>query len=287
MIIIQSIQEMQQAIVTEKKNGHSIGFVPTMGYLHEGHLSLAERASQENDFVVMSVFVNPLQFGPNEDFDQYPRNFEQDEQYAKKAGVDVIFYPSIKEMYPNEPTVTVKVKRRTDVLCGQSRPGHFDGVATVLSKLFNIVMPDRVYFGMKDAQQVAVVDGLISDMNFPIKLVACPTVREEDGLAKSSRNVNLSETERQEAPVLYDSLKKTKEVYETGERHAGKLKMVLKENLNDRLNLGNLDYAEVLTYPDLEQTDRCNGKIIVALAVKYSRARLIDNIVLDEGEMSC
>lgn len=287
MKLIQSIQQMQQTIMEEKRKGRTVGFVPTMGYLHEGHLSLAERAASENDIVVMSIFVNPLQFGPNEDFDQYPRNIDKDKHYAKEAGVDYIFHPSSDEMYPHEPAVSILVKKRTQVLCGRSRPGHFDGVATVLSKLFHIVMPDRVYFGMKDAQQAAVVDGLIRDMNFPISLQTCPTVRDPDGLAKSSRNVNLSEEERKEAPGLYESLQAVKEAYHKGERQAEALENSLNHNLNDRLNLGEIEYAEVLTYPELERTDRCNGKVIVALAVQYSKARLIDNIVLGEGDQPC
>lgn len=209
MIVVTTIKEMQQKMIEYRKQGKTIGFVPTMGYLHEGHVTLLKEARKENDIVVLSVFVNPLQFGPNEDFDRYPRDIVRDEQIAKDAGVDVLFYPAVAEMYPRPLSVQVVVKERVDVLCGKSRPGHFDGVATVLTKLFHIVMPTRAYFGMKDAQQVAVVDGLIRDFHFPIELVAVPTVREADGLAKSSRNVYLSEEERKEAPALYAALKKS------------------------------------------------------------------------------
>lgn len=163
-----------------------------MGFLHEGHATLLEKARKENDIVVLSIFVNPMQFGPNEDFETYPRDLERDENVAANGGVDYLFYPTVHEMYGEEPSVKVVVQSRTDVLCGRQRPGHFDGVATVLTKFFNIILPDRAYFGKKDAQQVAVIDGLIKDFNFPIQLVAVDTVREEDGLAKSSRNVNLS-----------------------------------------------------------------------------------------------
>lgn len=185
MKVITKIAEMQKQIIQEKNNQKSIGFVPTMGYLHEGHMALIKRARQENDIVVLSVFVNPLQFGPSEDLEAYPRDFERDKKAAEDSGVDYFFYPDVNEMYPGAPSVKVIVQDRTEVLCGRSRPGHFDGVATVLTKLFNIVLPDRAYFGMKDAQQVAVVDGLIHDFHFPITLVPVETVREEDGLAKA------------------------------------------------------------------------------------------------------
>lgn len=284
MKIITSIQEMRQAMILEKQNGRSIGFVPTMGFLHEGHLSLVKRAVKENDFVVMSIFVNPLQFGPNEDFDRYPRNLEKDKQAAETAGVDLIFHPSTEEMYSDEPTVSVSVNKRTDVLCGKSRPGHFDGVATVLTKLFHIVMPDRVYFGMKDAQQVAVVDGLIENFNFPITLVACPTIREADGLAKSSRNVYLSETEREEAPALYKGLLRGAELFRDGTRDMACLQKAVFDVLNDRLTQGEIEYTEVLTYPQLKKTKRCEGRIIIAIAVRFEKARLIDNMILDEED---
>ncbi len=185
MIVTTKIQDMQTMMQQYRLEGKTIGFVPTMGYLHEGHIALLKKAREENDIVALSVFVNPLQFGPNEDFARYPRDIERDERIAKENGVDVFFCPSVEEMYPHPLSVQVTVKERVDVLCGKSRPGHFDGVATVLTKLFHIVMPTRAYFGMKDAQQVAVVDGLIRDFHFPIELVAVPTVREEDGLAKA------------------------------------------------------------------------------------------------------
>lgn len=205
MKIITNITEMQ-ALVKELKNTNSIGFVPTMGYLHEGHLQLIRKAREVNDITIVSIFVNPLQFGPNEDFASYPRDFERDVSVCREEGVDIIFNPSVAEMYPNPLSVKVLVQARTDVLCGDSRPGHFDGVATVLTKLFHLILPDRVYLGMKDAQQVAVVEGLIADLNFPIELIPIPTVREEDGLAKSSRNVNLNSEERQQAPEIYRAL---------------------------------------------------------------------------------
>ncbi|MCZ0754474.1 pantoate--beta-alanine ligase [Anoxybacillus sp. J5B_2022] len=280
MIVVTTIKEMQQKMIEYRKEGKTIGFVPTMGYLHEGHVALLQAARKENDVVVLSVFVNPLQFGPNEDFDRYPRDIVRDEQIAKEAGVDVLFYPSVAEMYPRPLSVQVVVKERVDVLCGKSRPGHFDGVATVLTKLFHIVMPTRAYFGMKDAQQVAVVDGLIRDFHFPIELVAVPTVREADGLAKSSRNVYLSEEERKEAPALYAALKKAKVAIENGLRDPRAVRALVEDHLKTYTN-GVIDYVEVYSYPELKPLEKLAGKIIIALAVRFTNARLIDNITVD------
>ncbi|WP_017755551.1 pantoate--beta-alanine ligase [Calidifontibacillus oryziterrae] len=280
MEIIRSIKQMQQLMKQFRSEGNTIGYVPTMGFLHEGHLTLVNEARKNNDKVVMSIFVNPLQFGPNEDFDLYPRDFARDEQLANKAGVDVIFYPDVKEMYPKELSVTVKVKDRVNVLCGKSRKGHFDGVATVLMKLFNIVTPDRAYFGMKDAQQVAVVDGLIHDYNFPIELVPVPTVREADGLAKSSRNVYLSNKERNEAPELYKSLQKAVQKLNANERDLGKIKNGIQAHIEEKTS-GIVDYVEIYSYPQLLPLMEPKGKMIIAIAVKFSKARLIDNITIE------
>ncbi|WP_078428476.1 pantoate--beta-alanine ligase [Alkalihalobacterium alkalinitrilicum] len=280
MKIIETIQELQTIIKEVKKNESAVGFVPTMGFLHEGHLSLVEQAQKECDFVVMSIFVNPLQFGPNEDFDRYPRNFERDSQLAKNAGVDLLFYPNVTEMYPKEPAMKVIVHEGVDVLCGKSRPGHFDGVATVVLKLFNMVTPDRAYFGMKDAQQVAVIEKLIRDFNLQMTLVGCPTLREEDGLAKSSRNVNLTENERQVAPSIYKSLQLAEELIINGERQAEIIKDKLIKYLEQNRS-GNIDYIELLSYPELKHQKQLEGKVIIAIAQQYSKARLIDNIVID------
>jgi len=223
MKVVTAFKDMRAEILKQKGLGKTIGFVPTMGFLHEGHLTLISQARQENDIVVLSIFVNPLQFGPNEDFSTYPRDFNRDCSLAEAEKVDYIFYPSVEEMYPHVPSVKVVVQERTDVLCGKSRPGHFDGVATVLTKLFTIIMPTRAYFGKKDAQQVAVVDGLISDFNFPIELIAVDIIREADGLAKSSRNVNLLPEERQQATVLYRSLQTAKKAIDHGEQNPASL----------------------------------------------------------------
>lgn len=279
MKIFTTVSEMQQAISKEKKNGKRIGYVPTMGYLHEGHQSLLQTARQENDLVVLSIFVNPIQFGPNEDFETYPRDMDRDEKVAREAGVDYIFFPTVQEMYHDEISVKVTVQSRTDVLCGRKRPGHFDGVATVLTKFFNIINPDKAYFGMKDAQQVAVVDGLIRDLNFDIELVPVPTVREGDGLAKSSRNVYLLEEERQEAAELFKSLQLAKQAIEEGSDNPEQIIGMMKEHIEKQTS-GEVDYIEIYSYPDLTRIKELHGNILIALAVKFTKARLIDNITM-------
>lgn len=278
MKVITSISQMQKEVQSLKNDKLSIGYVPTMGYLHEGHVRLVKKAREANDIVIMSIFVNPLQFGPNEDLDAYPRDFERDSEIAKNEKVDYIFYPSVEEMYPSKPSVTLVVQKRVDVLCGSSRPGHFDGVATVLVKLFHIIQPTRAYFGMKDAQQVAVVDGLITDLHFPIELIPVETVREEDGLAKSSRNVRLTSKEREEASVLYKSLKEAEKQISSGERDIDVIISNMKNTISNNSS-GAVDYIEIYSYPELENLEVLEGKIIIALAVKFTNARLIDNLV--------
>ncbi|AWD66278.1 MULTISPECIES: pantoate--beta-alanine ligase [Priestia] len=280
MKVITTIKDMQQEMKKEKQLGRSIGFVPTMGYLHEGHATLLGAARTENEVVALSIFVNPTQFGPNEDFDTYPRDFERDERVAKEANVDYLFYPSVEEMYKSSRSVAITVRDRVDVLCGQKRPGHFDGVATVLTKLFHIVTPDRAYFGKKDAQQVAVVDGLIEDFNFPVELRAVDTVREADGLAKSSRNVYLTDKEREEAPVLFKSLQSALQLLEGGEKQVEMIKGTIRKEIEQHTS-GKVDYIEVYMYPELKPIKKAAGKIIIALAVQFSKARLIDNVIVD------
>ncbi|MGM7701653.1 pantoate--beta-alanine ligase [Pseudalkalibacillus sp. Hm43] len=280
MKVIRHIYEMQHFIKERKRRGDTIGFVPTMGFLHEGHVSLIEKAREECDTVVTSIFVNPLQFGPNEDFDRYPRDFERDERLARERGTDVLFYPSVEDMYPDGAGVQMKVTERTNVLCGEKRPGHFDGVVTVLTKLFHIIQADRAYFGLKDAQQVAVVNDLIDSYFFPVELVACPTVREEDGLAKSSRNVYLKDHERFEAPKLYQQLLRAKEQVQTGKA----LKDVRQEMISvlEDIPYGETDYVEILSYPQLQTVETFDRKLIIALAYRFENARLIDNIIIEE-----
>jgi pantoate--beta-alanine ligase len=280
MRVITSIQEMQNEIKTQKSLSRSIGFVPTMGFLHEGHLTLLKKARLENDIVVLSIFVNPLQFGPTEDFSTYPRDFDRDQSLADCEGVDFLFYPTVEEMYPHSSSVRVVVQERTDVLCGKSRPGHFDGVATVLTKLFNIVLPTKAYFGIKDAQQVAVVEGLITDFNFPIELIAVDIVRENDGLAKSSRNVNLLPEERRQAAILYKSLTAAKVAIGGGERDPYVIKSLVSNMITSETN-GQIDYVEIYSYPQLKALEKLDGTCIIAVGVKFSKVRLIDNIILE------
>ncbi|MGQ4664345.1 pantoate--beta-alanine ligase [Metabacillus halosaccharovorans] len=279
MIVVETKQDLKNKLESYQSH-QTIGFVPTMGFLHEGHVKLIEEARKANDIVVLSIFVNPLQFGPNEDFDSYPRDAERDEAIAKQAGVDVLFRPQVDEMYPEKPSYTVSVRNRVNVLCGKSRNGHFDGVATVLTKLFHLVQPNRAYFGMKDAQQVAVIDGLIKEFHFPIDLVPVSTVREEDGLAKSSRNVYLNEEERSQAPILFKSLKIAEENIINGERN----KQAIIEKVSSLIKTetsGIIDYIEILSYPELKELEIISGKIIIALAVKFTNARLIDNLTIE------
>ena len=283
MRIITTIKDMQQTTRNFMRQSQSIGFVPTMGFLHEGHMSLVQKAKEQNDCVIMSVFVNPLQFGPNEDFDRYPRDLKRDEELAEKAGVDVLFYPHVNEMYPKERTTYLTVKERVDTLCGESRPGHFDGVATVVMKLLQIVQPDKAYFGMKDAQQVAVIKGLVDDFNVPVEIVPCPIVREKDGLAKSSRNVYLTPTERAEAVILSRTLDEAIEVIKDGETRPEQIKDMIIASLQQ--TSGEIDYVEVLSYPDLQYVDRIEDDVIIAIAVQFSAARLIDNAVATRSEI--
>lgn len=277
--VIQTVSEMQQITQELKSTGKTIGFVPTMGALHEGHLSMMRRSVEENDITVISVFVNPLQFGPNEDFDAYPRQIDQDVALVEAINVDYVFHPAVEEMYPNELSVTLKVGRLAEVLEGAQRPGHFDGVVTVVNKLFNIMSPNKAYFGKKDAQQLAIVEKMVEDFNHPIQIVGIDIVREEDGLARSSRNVYLTDDERQEAVHLSKSLEIAQTLYKQGERRShiivGEIKTYLSEHTS-----GHIDEVAIYSYPDLEVATEIQGQIFISLAVKFSKARLIDNIIL-------
>lgn len=279
MLLYKSPEDMARFVKEQKKAGRTVGFVPTMGFLHEGHLSLFQKAVETSDCVIASVFVNPTQFGEREDYINYPQDTERDARLAEEAGVDALFLPDESAVYPNGTAVTVKVNEKTDVLCGRSRPGHFDGVATVLTKLFTIVQPDHVYFGMKDAQQVAVVSSLIQAFHFPVKLIPCPIVREPDGLARSSRNVRLNADERKEAAELRKGLEQGMETLKQGERDFEKIADAVRSYYRGHLKLGKIDYVDVLNYPDLKRNGTVlSGRFIIACAVRYGRARLIDNI---------
>ncbi|MCX7843075.1 MAG: pantoate--beta-alanine ligase [Clostridia bacterium] len=280
MRIIESIADMKAAINEYKKSGCTIGFVPTMGYLHEGHMSLVKVSRNENDITIMSIFVNPAQFGPNEDFERYPRDMERDSQMAREAGVDIIFAPSVQEMYPEGYKTYVNVEDITQVLCGGSRPGHFRGVATVVCKLFNIVEPTRAYFGQKDAQQAIVLRKMAKDLNMNLEIVTCPIIRETDGLAMSSRNVYLSPAERKAALVLSRSLKEAKEMVERGERSAGKVEAFITERISEE-ELAVIDYVKVVDMENLAEIHTIRHRALIALAVWFGKTRLIDNIIVE------
>lgn len=281
--VITTIQEMQKLTTRLRLEGKSIGFVPTMGALHEGHLTMMRQSIEYNDITVISVFVNPLQFGPNEDFDAYPRQIDQDVAAAQKIGVDYVFYPSVEEMYPHSLEITLNVGRLASVLEGAKRPGHFEGVVTVVNKLFNIVQPHVAYFGKKDAQQLAIIEQMVKEMNHPIVIQGVDIVRERDGLARSSRNVYLTEDERQQATHLYKSLQLANTLYKDGERQSDIIIEKVTEYLKTHTD-GAIEEVAVYSYPELVQQTRISGQIFISLAVKFSKARLIDNIIIGDEE---
>lgn len=277
--VITTVSEMQSIAKEYKRHGQTIGFVPTMGALHEGHLKMMELSSEFNDITVVSIFVNPLQFGPNEDFDAYPRQINKDVEMMEEIDVDYVFYPSVEEMYPDELGVTLKVGKLAHVLEGAQRPGHFEGVVTVVNKLFNIISPDYAYFGKKDAQQLAIVEKMVKDFNHPIEIIGVDIVREKDGLAKSSQNVYLTEEERQEAVHLSKSLKLARDLYNNGERNSSVIIDEITQYLLDYTS-GQVDEVAIYSYPELEEQSKIQGQIFISLAVKFSKARLIDNIII-------
>lgn len=279
MEILRTVEEVRQWTRRQRAAGRPIHFVPTMGYFHEGHLSLMRRAKADDGAVIVSIFVNPLQFGANEDFDRYPRDFERDRQMAESVGVEAIFYPEVAEMYPPGYQTEVRVKELSKPLCGRSRPGHFEGVATVVLKLFNIVTPDRAYFGMKDYQQLRVIQQLVRDMNLPIEIVPCPIVRESDGLAMSSRNVYLTPAERAAATVLYRSLQWAQAQVQAGERDAHRLRDGVHAHIAAE-PLARIDYVEVVDAETLQPVERIERPTLVAVAAFFGKARLIDNCIV-------
>ncbi|WP_160680148.1 pantoate--beta-alanine ligase [Clostridium sp. C8-1-8] len=276
MRVVNTIKEVRDIIGHWKREGLSVGLVPTMGYLHEGHGSLIETAHKENDKVVVSVFVNPIQFGPTEDLDKYPRDLERDSKIVEDFGGDLIFTPTPSEMYVEDFASFVEVSNLTEGLCGAKRPGHFRGVCTVVTKLFNIVTPDKAYFGEKDAQQLAVIKKMVRDLNVPIEIVGCPIVREADGLAKSSRNVYLSSEERTAALILSKSLAKAKEALNNGERASKSLSQLIIDTLSSE-PLAKIDYVEIVDILSLMPVENIEKDILIALAVYIGKTRLIDN----------
>jgi len=279
MKIITEIADMQEQSELLRKQGKKIGFVPTMGYLHQGHLSLVREAKKRSDVVVMSIFVNPTQFGPNEDFEDYPRDFDRDRELAQAAGCDIIFYPEARQVYPEPYLTYVEVEKITRVLCGASRPGHFRGVTTIVAKLFNMVKPHLAVFGQKDAQQAIVIKRMVKDLNFDIEIVVAPIVREPDGLAMSSRNSYLTPEQRAQAPILYQSLMKAKEMIEAGERNAELIKKHMQAMIRQQ-PAAVIDYIEIVDTTNLEPLAELHGEVLIALAVKVGKPRLIDNIIV-------
>ncbi len=279
MKIVDNVKEIRNIVKEWKADGLTVGLVPTMGYLHEGHKSLIDRAVAENDRVVVSDFVNPMQFGPKEDLATYPRDLEMDSALCEAAGAHIIFHPEPDEMYHDDFSSFVDMNTLTSGLCGKTRPIHFRGVCTVLAKLFNIVQPDKAYFGQKDAQQLAVVTHMVNDLNFNLEIIGCPIIREKDGLAKSSRNTYLSVEERQAALVLSKSLKNGKALIESGETNAKKVIKSIYDEISAE-PLAKIDYVEIVSWPTLEEVDTIDSDILCAIAVYIGKVRLIDNFII-------
>ena len=281
MVNIERIVETRQIIKAWKNQNLTIGFVPTMGYLHNGHKSLIEKAKLENEKVVVSIFVNPMQFGPNEDYEKYPRDMEHDLQICADAGADLVFAPSADEMYTSKNLVYIDMDKLGEGLCGKTRPNHFRGVCTVVAKLFNIVTPDKAYFGQKDAQQLAILKKMVQDLNFDIEMVACPIIRELNGLALSSRNSYLSLEERSAALVISKSLEQAKRLLANGERNADIIKKTITELIEDE-PLARIDYVDVVDMNLLEPVCEINAPVLIAEAVYIGKTRLIDNFTFEE-----
>lgn len=280
MQVVKTIKEVREAVASWRKQGLSVGLVPTMGFLHEGHQSLIEKSVSQNDRTVVSVFVNPIQFGPTEDLEAYPRDLEHDKALVEKAGGDLIFNPEPSEMYPSHFTSFIDTTETTELLCGAVRPIHFRGVCTVVGKLFNIVTPDRAYFGQKDAQQLATVKRFVRDLDFGIEIVPCPIIREDDGLAKSSRNTYLNPQERLAALILSKSLALGKAAVDAGERDAQKVISIIKNNLATE-PMARVDYVEVVDFANIQRVDTISGETLVAIAVYIGKTRLIDNFIVN------
>lgn len=280
MKIIRNIKEMTGFSEKMRIKGKTIGFVPTMGALHEGHLSLIRQAHKENDIVVVSIFVNPIQFGPKEDYRRYPRNLILDAQLCRGEGADIIFFPGRQQMYPTDFKTYVFVSDLSDALCGKFRPGHFKGAATVVTKLFNIVRPDIAYFGQKDAQQAIIIKKIASDLNIPIKIKVMLTVREKDGLAMSSRNTYLDKEERQDAAVLYQALILAKNLIKQGEVDSSGIIRKMRRLINKKKSAC-VQYISIVKHKNLQPMNKIRGKVLIALSVWIGKTRLIDNIIVN------
>lgn len=278
MKLINNIKEIRKQVKDWKNDGLSVALVPTMGYLHEGHESLIKKASEDNDKVIVSIFVNPMQFGINEDLSTYPRNIDRDSDICEKNGASLIFNPSVEEMYTDGFSTFVDLNNLTSGLCGKSRPTHFRGVCTVVSKLFNIVNPDKAYFGQKDAQQLSIIKQMVTDLNFDIEIVSCPIVREADGLAKSSRNTYLSKEERQASTIINKSLKKAKTLIKSGERDSKNVIDFIKNEINKE-PLAKIDYVSIVDNNTIKNIKTIEDGSLIAVAVFIGNTRLIDNFI--------
>lgn len=280
MKVVGTVREVRELVKQWKREGLTVGFVPTMGYLHEGHGSLITKARENNDKVVVSIFVNPMQFGPTEDLESYPRDLEKDSKYCESLGADLIFHPEPEEMYHDDFSSYVDMSVLTEELCGLSRPVHFRGVCTVVNKLFNIVQPDRAYFGQKDAQQLAIIKHMVQDLNMDVEVIGCPIIREEDGLAKSSRNTYLSSEERQAALILSKTIKMAEELIAGGEKDANTLVAKMKANIETE-PMAKIDYVKAVDGLTMQQVDEIKAPTLIAMAVYIGKTRLIDNTIVD------
>jgi pantoate--beta-alanine ligase len=280
MKILETISDVRTAVGWAKGEGLRTGFVPTMGDLHAGHMALVAAAKAQTDFVIVSVFVNPTQFGPGEDYERYPRNLARDSQICEGAGVDVLFAPSVSQMYPDRNLAWVNVKELSEPLCGKSRPGHFRGVCTVCAKLFNIVQPDIAFFGRKDAQQAIIIERMVRDLNMPLSIVVCPTVREPDGLAMSSRNRYLNPQERKDAAAIYRALQGCATLLREGVRDAAILGASIRSNI-EKTPSAQIEYVGIMDAVNLRPVGRIEGKALIAVAVRIGSTRLIDNLTFD------
>lgn len=280
MNIVKTVEEVRAQVKAWRAQGLTVGLVPTMGYLHEGHRSLIERSVAENDRTVVSDFVNPIQFGPTEDLATYPRDIDRDAALCEAAGADLIFHPEPDEMYAPDFCTFVDMDHLTKGLCGKTRPTHFRGVCTVVSKLFHIVQPDRAYFGQKDAQQLAVIRRMVRDLNMPLEIIGCPIIREPDGLAKSSRNTYLNAQERQAALCLSRGLHRGRAAVKNGETDAAKVKAIITAEMEAE-PLARIDYVEIVDWNNLEPVDSTEGSILAAVAVYIGKTRLIDNFIIE------
>lgn len=280
MKVIRSISEVIELARNIRKDGNSLGLVPTMGCLHEGHKSLIKKAVENNDKVIVSIFVNPIQFGPDEDYETYPRTLEADTKLCEEIGADYIFHPDPDQMYPEGfNTFVVPSDKMTNILCGVSRPGHFRGVCTVLTKLFTLIKPDRAYFGEKDIQQLAIVKRMVKDLNFDIEIIGCPIIREDDGLAKSSRNTYLNDEERAAATVLRRSILEGKKAIDSGNLSKEEVLKIIK-NVIEKERLAKIDYVEIIDFDTFDQVETINNNTLIAMAVYIGKTRLIDNMVI-------